>query len=350
MPSSIRFSASDVRNLRAVQEAFLSPSGYASREEWILACLDRTKVLLRADKATLRLPINNGFRQFTRDIDDDTMAAYGAYYWKLDFGARIGVQEIKQHVWSRHRVYGKRLPIFYKSEFYADLVKPASLYDSLGISTIPGNSADSMILYLWHERQSGPRFGDRGLQLLRTVLPAFQTTAAVALGLDSKHETIATTIDALADAAAVADGEGRLLHANPALRILLASTPLLHAALERRATTLARRRLSRFHGVDDVLAVDELPGFQFHGCYVGVDAPRNEGQILIVVKPRRAGVASGTDAGLTPRELEVARLIAQRHTNREIAAILGVSIHTARHHAERVKRKLGARRRHDIDI
>ncbi len=44
---------------------------------------------------------------------------------------------------------------------------------------------------------------------------------------------------------------------------------------------------------------------------------------------------------LTTREDEVARLLAIRLSNREIASRLGISEHTVRHHVERVLAKLG---------
>jgi DNA-binding CsgD family transcriptional regulator len=57
--------------------------------------------------------------------------------------------------------------------------------------------------------------------------------------------------------------------------------------------------------------------------------------------------ASGLQAmfGLTPREAEVAGLLAEGHRNHEIAARLSVTEHTARRHTERVLRKLGVRSR-----
>ena len=51
---------------------------------------------------------------------------------------------------------------------------------------------------------------------------------------------------------------------------------------------------------------------------------------------------------LTPREAEAARLIALRLTNREVAEVLGVSVHTARRHTERTFRKLGVGSRRDV--
>jgi DNA-binding response OmpR family regulator len=45
--------------------------------------------------------------------------------------------------------------------------------------------------------------------------------------------------------------------------------------------------------------------------------------------------------GLTPRQLDVARLLAEGRTNQEIAEALGTSFYTARNHAEQVLRRLG---------
>jgi DNA-binding CsgD family transcriptional regulator len=52
--------------------------------------------------------------------------------------------------------------------------------------------------------------------------------------------------------------------------------------------------------------------------------------------------------GLTRKECTVARLIAQGYTYPAIADILGISRHTARHHAENLMAKLGIRARDRI--
>ncbi|GAB5536050.1 MAG: hypothetical protein Rubg2KO_22990 [Rubricoccaceae bacterium] len=44
--------------------------------------------------------------------------------------------------------------------------------------------------------------------------------------------------------------------------------------------------------------------------------------------------------GLSPRQAEVALLLAERRSNREIADALAISIHTARHHVEAVLSRL----------
>lgn len=52
--------------------------------------------------------------------------------------------------------------------------------------------------------------------------------------------------------------------------------------------------------------------------------------------------------GLTGQEARVAVLLADQRTNREVADCLGVSVHTARHHTERVLAKLHIHSRYDV--
>ena len=53
-------------------------------------------------------------------------------------------------------------------------------------------------------------------------------------------------------------------------------------------------------------------------------------------------------AGLTPREAQVALLMAERYTHMEIATQLKVRPNTARRHCEKVLLKLGVSRRQDV--
>ena len=51
---------------------------------------------------------------------------------------------------------------------------------------------------------------------------------------------------------------------------------------------------------------------------------------------------------LTPRELEVATLISQGHTNRQIAEVLVIAERTAETHARNIREKLGLTTRAQI--
>ena len=75
------------------------------------------------------------------------------------------------------------------------------------------------------------------------------------------------------------------------------------------------------------------------------------GTVLVAVDAERALPAADAlpaSLGLTRREADVARLLAQRLSNAEVAAALSVSAHTARHHTERVMHKLGVSTRAEV--
>ncbi|MER7399790.1 helix-turn-helix transcriptional regulator, partial [Streptomyces sp. NPDC000151] len=66
-----------------------------------------------------------------------------------------------------------------------------------------------------------------------------------------------------------------------------------------------------------------------------------------VVTPSRRGRRGYGDA-LSPREREVARLVALGHTNREIADVLFLSPRTVEQHVAKVLRKLGVASRAEV--
>lgn len=73
--------------------------------------------------------------------------------------------------------------------------------------------------------------------------------------------------------------------------------------------------------------------------------------LLVVLHPVAQSVSQDGRLlrfGLTQREREVATLVADGRATKEIAARLGISFHTARHHTERVFHKLGVRARVEV--
>lgn len=88
----------------------------------------------------------------------------------------------------------------------------------------------------------------------------------------------------------------------------------------------------------------------YRGTVVRLESEGEGGALLIVLTAESREPAAASDRGtddfrLSRREMEVARLLADRRSNEEIAVALGISRHTARHHTERVLAKLGVRSR-----
>jgi DNA-binding NarL/FixJ family response regulator len=71
-----------------------------------------------------------------------------------------------------------------------------------------------------------------------------------------------------------------------------------------------------------------------------------DGQITTAaVAPSTAATQLQAGYGMTPREVEVALLLAEGCSNLTVARRLGISPHTARHHTQRVLGKLGVHSR-----
>jgi DNA-binding NarL/FixJ family response regulator len=68
-------------------------------------------------------------------------------------------------------------------------------------------------------------------------------------------------------------------------------------------------------------------------------------EAVLAAAGHRASRRTRWAAGLTAREVEVLRLVAQGQSNREIAAQLFIAEKTARNHVERVYAKLGVNNR-----
>jgi DNA-binding NarL/FixJ family response regulator len=71
-------------------------------------------------------------------------------------------------------------------------------------------------------------------------------------------------------------------------------------------------------------------------------------QALIRDHLERSDAGEATIDGLTPRELEVLKLIAEAHTSKEIAEMLVISIKTVERHRANILQKLGMRDRVEL--
>lgn len=87
------------------------------------------------------------------------------------------------------------------------------------------------------------------------------------------------------------------------------------------------------------------------GWLVAHGTPLGERRVAVTISvavPARLLGARVAAAGLSPREVEVTRLLCRGHSDREIARLLGVSDHTAHDHVRAVRSKLGVRSRAEV--
>ena len=77
------------------------------------------------------------------------------------------------------------------------------------------------------------------------------------------------------------------------------------------------------------------------GVTVDFGATPELGQPLLVVRVPAAAISSVSLQALTPREREVAALIADGLSNKEIARTLGITLGTVKHYVHRILEKTG---------
>lgn len=75
----------------------------------------------------------------------------------------------------------------------------------------------------------------------------------------------------------------------------------------------------------------------------------NHVSAVLAFMKRRAAHEAGDPPALSPREVEVAELVARGASDAEIAEALSISVRTAEDHVHRIIKKFGYRARHDIE-
>jgi DNA-binding CsgD family transcriptional regulator len=297
-------------------------------------------------------------------MDPDIPRQYFTHWWTRD---EHMLELVRRRLTVGHTLMVCSAREYYDSAVYQEYVRRTGMDLSIGLSAYRVSGASPRLLLTYEGARS---HGDleRAGAVLGTLAPAF--TTGVAAWLATRELAQAGDAPAL-----VCDARGRVLHETPALAVLLAGVaPAVAAQVRAAAQALAvttgvvvlRRRAS---AGEALAALEAAPGavrtaggtFRLRCTVAPAGLDSAAATLLVAVEgpgtaPPSVGVArvATDDAalrerfGLTAQELHVARLMAERRTDAEIGTALGISPHTARTHAERVRRKLGGVRRPDV--
>lgn len=199
------------------------------------------------------------------------------------------------------------------------------------------------------------------------MLPQYEGSAMLAMPRVSPRihivppakTSIIRFVDAVDTAVSLTDRDGRLTSMNaPARDFFVGRTGTRLRGLVENAVRVAMSdRRKTGEGFPNPARRFEIEHERFHVTIVlaGNDvAGQDIGAMVMMRREQIAAAPQATEQslaerfGLTPQEARVAMLLAEHRSNRDIADRLGVSVHTARHHTERVLAKLDIHSRYDV--
>jgi len=357
---SITLSSSDLAQLESAITTLVSPLHYERLGDWRTECRVVVERVIGADRSAGMLPCAD---EPLGECHPDLLPAitdYVNYYHTLDVGLQVKRRELGLEVCHWSTVYDMRQLM--ETEIYNDFSLPHGMLDCTGMVYDFDPSLPPAALLYYHEREETRPFGERGLALLRLLMPAFKAGIQSCLKLATQRAALTRFFDTLDDAFACFDSRGHLVQQNSAMTKLLSAEPE-HERLKMQmrgaaiaTSALAERTARHVRGDATVPAWRELrtPSHRYHMSTSFLPAGLLALHSLAVVSIERVGAQPLGAAelrmryGLTPREMEVARLLATRRATTEIAAALGISVHTARRHSESVLSKLGVHSRREV--
>ena len=358
---SLTLSSSDLAQLESAITTLVSPLHYETVLDWRKASRVIVERVIEADRSAGMIPMEG---EPLGECHPDLLPAitdYVNYYHTLDVGLQVKRREMGLEVCHWSTVYDMRELV--ETEIYNDFNAPHGMLDCTGMIYDLDPAGPPAALLYYHEHETSKPFGERGLALLRLMMPAFKAGVESCLRLASRRAALDRLFDTMDNAFACFDSGGRLVQQNAAMTRLLAADPerrTLLAHMRNAATAMATtlRRTSRH--VRAGVAVPPWSNLRTAARHYRVSASLLPPG-LIAPKALIAVALDATDArqpsdahmrstfGLTAREMQVARLLAARHGSAAIAQTLGVSVHTARRHVEHVFMKLGVHSRRDVE-
>lgn len=356
----------DAELLRRTLGVLLSPLDFPTSSAWRRAMATHLQALLSVDSVTtvVRLP-DSPLVQTVGNVPAGVLDRYAEHYHQKSELDQLRLRR-GLRTWTRFSLVNRAA--FLRTEYANDWALPVGILDSAGLS-VPLSAMDGgeAVVHIGCA-SSLERFEADGIEerWLRTLAPA--VTAGMRLGLLATNwrNDLMRQLEATGAPLALCEYDGRLVHATPALLAITMADPegaaLLSAAalLTHSLRDVIERRPKRL-GTSGPSFVDGLrPSHTVTTCrdtYVlqasligeallGSDRPL----VLVRFDPatamtRHTPASLRARFGLSPREAQVALLLADGASNARIADTLRVTPHTARRHTEHVRDKLGAENR-----
>lgn len=338
--------------MRTAFRELLGQRGGKRADQWRHSILQSLRLLTNSDKAILVVRSGPDPLAYGDGINRDVVLAYVTRFAHLDRSRTAG-RDLE--VWRLADLW--RAGELEKSDYHRGFAVPNRLHDTVGMTLVFPNLRSEVCLLLHTSHPRGAASLEQRRDLLEVLVEPVRAGLAADLSLGDPAPQLSSLMDVTGQALTLFGMDGREISQNPVMRRILAQEPERDALLDhirgvaravvergasRQATTVEPGR--REDGTRREVATSQA-AYRLRGNVVGRNAV-GHGTAVVVSVDRVAFQVPAPDSiraryGLTVRELQVASLIMHRLTNAEIARMLGVSPHTARHHTENVLAKFG---------
>lgn len=343
------------------QRVLLSPLRYGDTQAWLRAAAAAIQRVLRGDHAyAFRLgPRTNtmvvhetdpAFKTKTEACVAEVLSP-SSPETEHSLPVRMHLQRVENGSGAYHEQDLAAREEIEQSPFFQEVAAPFGVKHATGLTAVRGASETSLCVAF--ERGDAPGFSREASATLGLLVPAFEAGLRHLKRFRTLGAHLRRVLDDLADALFVFSVDGREMHRNRALKELLRSVrdphPLCRAAADV-ALSVAERRPSRspHRGRRELQVQSER--YVLSGTYAGSLLDVQSSILVTVVRdsPYPSPLVLRSRYGLTPREAEVALLVARGPTDAQIADRLGVSVHTVRRHVSAVRTKMEVDTRTEI--
>lgn len=362
--ASIRLTSRDISELQTALETILTPISHSTPEEWGAAVMRDVRTLLRADQMLFALPLDGQVRiAGLGDRTEEAARQYNHEYWRTDFVVSLRRKELGLEVYHRDQLY--KPGELGKDVLHNEWCVPNKLYDTLGMGVQVSDTTIPAGVHAYHDKATRPEFGARGQALLNLLLPAFRASVRSYALLVKHRDSMGRLIDSIPVGVCLVDADGSITHVNVALANLREAEQdwrPVEAAIRRAAHALAASLHARkstfglpaFHASERVQTTTSAYEVHATGAREFPPLPDTVGLVFLQVVEDEACIrqrharTTTLRFRLTRRETQILPLLIDRLHATEIAQILGISMHTVRHHTESIYSKTGVRSRSEL--
>lgn len=344
----------------SLQRVLLSPHDYGSIDEWRAAVNAEAMAATGADAAMFQLMLPGVVPHYSRELCMKGLEGYPEFMPGFERQRGIFRRALALGAGNRHMLWLDHLEWFYGSAYFNEWIARLKAFDTLFAAARSRGSPYPAMLHLYHEHPSrGRRFDGSDVRLMQLVCPALEAGVRAAERSLGHRASFVASLDTRRDGALVFDPRGKLLYQNRSFGTMapvkrdrgvlvdvgrgMATGLLSDDASVRFDPATARQATSVAGEILLLTAVLIAEGVFDVGPVALVTVHANDD----AYQPDEGTLRDRFD--LTPRQAEVARLLARRLTNVEIAQRLHVSPNTARHHTEAVMGKLDVTDRREVE-